>query len=438
MIAFDSCRNREWTAKLKGYLKSVKYRPEKLSYRDRMACLSFAERIYCDISLLSGELLETQTDLVGRRRLAENIQEALEMYSPVRVRIGVCGEYIVTAPVLTQRAVSNSAGECIDNMVKAGLAYAVRKGSELSTFRSGVIIVKNFGHCKDMRMGTMENREVHTLVDTVIRKMGADDHPYYFDTIYVWCESDDPRTEVIITPKDGAANYLSYIRTLYENSGRLGAEKGGDKKRPSDNPRQLKNIIEGLEDAISTVSFGNIEPNSLRKYDAKRLRSAAKYASLLIPSLRVPAPGDEKCYPSQQYTKGVDPDSRDYNNYDLTNTTECRSSDRCISIYTDNPTSLYNKTGKVLIDNLEVCMETEMPWSGEMGKDEKSDLAVEVARYIPNTNDRYCDADNINTGFIGRHAKRVKIIRSCSTKTPFDDEHDARIRLMPPDLISTR
>ena len=72
------------------------------------------------------------------------------------------------------------------------------------------------------------------------------------------------------------------------------------------------------------------------------------------------------------------------------------------------------------------------PDSGPIGWRENGDLALEVTRYIPDTNVRYCDADNINTRFISDIEKRVKVIKSWSEEKPFSFENDAKIRLMRP------
>lgn len=411
-------------------LKSAKFHPEQMSFRDRAACLKSAEEIYLNAYTAAKVLCLEQTDTFRRRRLAEGILDTFRKYSPVQVRAGTHGEYCVRTFTTMHRSISQVSAGSIGAMVEAGLDYAVSAGAEFATFKGGTVIVKRFGHCSDMRMGTMENREAHMLSDAIMSRMGTDDHPYNFNAVYVWCESDMPRTEIVIVQGRYASNYGDYVRDLYEASPEI--PKRQLYRQRHYKVARLMELAEELQSELGMLPDVGVGKTALDRAMASRLRSIAKYISLIIPMLRVTAPGDEESSPSQQYTKGAFSRSSDYERYEYLNATEGRYDDEISTLYTDSPVSLYSKGGRLLCDFHESMLREITPDSGPIGWRENGDLALEVTRYIPDTNVRYCDADNINIRFISDIEKRVKVIKSWSEEKPFSFENDAKIRLMRP------
>lgn len=288
-----------------------------------------------------------------------------------------------------------------------------------------------FNHAIAMRHADeMENREAHMLSDAIMSRMGTDDHPYNFNAVYVWCESDMPRTEIVIVQGRYASNYGDYVRDLYEASPEISKRQLYRQRHYK--VARLMELAEELQSELGMLPDAGVGETALDRAMASRLRSIAKYISLIIPMLRVTAPGDEESSPSQQYTKGAFSRSSDYERYEYLNATESRYDDEISTLYTDSPVSLYSKGGRLLCDFHESMLREITPDSGPIGWRENGDLALEVTRYIPDTNVRYCDADNINTRFISDIEKRVKVIKSWSEEKPFSFENDAKIRLMRP------
>lgn len=239
-----------------------------------------------------------------------------------------------------------------------------------------------------------------------------------------------PRTEIVIVQGRYASNYGDYVRDLYEASPEISKRQLYRQRHYK--VARLMELAEELQSELGMLPDAGVGETALDRAMASRLRSIAKYISLIIPMLRVTAPGDEESSPSQQYTKGAFSRSSDYERYEYLNATESRYDDEISTLYTDSPVSLYSKGGRLLCDFHESMLREITPDSGPIGWRENGDLALEVTRYIPDTNVRYCDADNINTRFISDIEKRVKVIKSWSEEKPFSFENDAKIRLMRP------
>lgn len=396
--------------------RGAKCNPDKIPYDDRIYFLGRVEDLALGMARFVDNLLNRSAEAKFNKYFIRHVPEGLDKYNPIKVSCGTFGEVILSGPVMGTRRGTN---DTLDNMVERAINAARKRNGTLSSFEEGTIIVKQFGDVNKMRMCTLENREIHATVDAIVRNMQIDDKPAFINTVYVWCASPIPRTEIVVVDKYHTYLYDDYIYTLEEDDfkpqyGRHRAER-----------KAFCRVLEKLEAFITEHdSTIGVDAKHYSKESADTLVKLYALLSELIVKLRAPYVTDGERN-SQQYRRGKGHTHRAYEKYRFKALLKTEdNSERVaglwptkITLYSDAPAAFYNLTAKMISDFQEEAFMLHTGWvyNGQPLHPKGTGLLeLDVVRKIREDDLTSCDADNINVEFIRRWGSRVRIIRSRS------------------------
>ena len=406
-------------ARLAQLLAGSKYRPERMASAARLAWLTLLERAHYGILTFVERMNKESSEVVCDKRTLRYVNKLLPHNNIITIEPTLFGEYFVKAPPLGDRPGGNT--EYISYLTKMALKRALQDGAEFEKLHDGCIIVKQFCHCADVAMGTMENREVHCITDTLVNAMGLDDAPWLFDACYVWCESTNPRTEIVITSRsnvDRLRCHTEYVNSIYETEP---TSKQQYRINQTKRDRLLRAVaaIEKLLDARECVE---VENGFLDKETGYFLLHLAHALTVMIAALRTPYINDKAHKTSRLYSRNSllakrksPPEEAMLKEIEFNEKIDSMATHRLATVRmrTMSPYSLANEAGRDLCDEQEAILRE---WAQREDKDcafdLEGDLALTVTRYIDYGSNRFPDADNINTSFLGEFSRRTKIIYS--------------------------
>lgn len=423
-------------------LVSCKFRPEKMDFSQRMRSLSRLETAYRGLYSFVDRLLEESYKVPRKGNYNADAERYLRAnipkYNIIKVSAGENGEYIISAPPLGDRPGGNAA--FISYFTDVALEYAKRRGEVFKDFDDGCIIVKHYCHCKDVAMGTLENREVHSLTDTIVQRAGMDDAPFYFDCCYVWCESDSPRTEIVITSRQRVSDYDTFVNHLYESS----PEKAKRQYRLNQTSRdKLFRAVANINEQLNLFDCIEVHNGIITKDFCLYLIHMAKDLSRVIEALRRPFINDSSHTNSMAYsrtstrrkqaTKKTPEDDlvaeQDYLSR-VNNMVSVRGD--IITIKTSSPFNFRLEDGRSLCDEQEIMLRKGMNSpEGKLILKKADDLVVEVIRFLGDSGRERVDADNINTHFLAPCLHRVKILYSRANENSPSKKYDCIIKIYP-------
>lgn len=416
-------------------LVDKKLRPERLEFQQRLRLLAYMENAYKGVYALADELKATIANERFNRSVHRHFFSALERANFISIKEGKRGDYFVSAPPMGDVYGGNAA--FIMYFTNLALEHAKKNGASFRRITDGCIIVKQYCHCEDVAMGTMENREIHSITDTIIKSMGMDDNPWNYDCCYVWCESDNPRTEIIITDRRTAYLYDDYVNITEEE------KPVGDRMYRIHQTRRDRTLraINCVANTLKTYDKFEIEFADLQKDMAEALIRLTNALRDIITALRTPyvsrkdhslstlytqkdSRRKRKKTELEKYKEEVDFERRCY--------TMCKAEEDKIVIKTESPYTLKTDRGRELCEDQEgLLIEAMHRARGEMGVNSKADVTIEVTRYMESYDNQDPDADNINTNFLKSLAPRVKIIYSRTIKKEPKKTYDCTITMRP-------
>ena len=398
-------------------IKAANYHLEQLTYGARIEMLDSVETMAEAIRALADMGLRGQSNCPLTVASCRTVMRGIIKANPVMLKAAPCGGYLIEAPVLGNRRGSNYK---IVELLRVAISAAADRGVQIKPNQNGVVIVKQFGDIDRMKLCTLENREVHILVDKMMQEMHTQDKPRYFDTVYIWCASPDPHTEIVITTRGQVGTYNDYVHELDEwgtgdANARYAAHRNA-RARLKRAANALESYLEGHPDYASNETTQTQSARNL-------VRLFGVLANLMV-ILRAPGISDGERN-TQQYGKGKSPTEEDYAAYRQTATLlgrvdyHHRTTGERYNLYCDPPRTCYRRTSKMQSDMVESALvdATRMNWYAEVNRlspdyPDGGPLAFEIIRDIAPNNTKACDADNVNVAFCRRWGSRVRIIRS--------------------------
>lgn len=427
--------------KLMQPLVACKYRPAKMDFAQRIRTLSRIESAYRGLYFFADRILAESAKVPrgnGYNRDAERyLRKKLPQYNIIEISAGPFGDYIVKAPPLGDRPSGTSA--FIAYYTQRALETAKQQGVTFQPLKDGCIIVKQYCHCEEVAMGTLENREVHALTDTIVKAAGMDDAPVYFDCCYVWCESDNPRTEIVITPRDCVSYYEDFVNNLYEQP--IEEVKRQYRVTKTNRDRLLRAVANINEQLAKYITI-EVEDGMIGQKLALDLIHLARDLAHIIKALRCPFINDAAHANSRAYSKAIGQKRRNQKKsleqeheeeiaflQRLSNMVRVRD---VISVLTYSPLNFRQESGRELCEEQEIMLRRGInSVEGQRLFTQCNDLVAEIIRYVGTSGFLDVDADNINTGFLQPFAHRVKIIYSKSSSLAPPSTHDCIINLWP-------
>lgn len=419
--------------KLMAPLVECRMRPSRMDYLDRMKALACLESAYRDIYRFASDLLIESYKRTKETRSVRYLASQLPHRNPIKVEQGRFGDYIIKAPPLGDRPGGNAA--FIAFLTETALKEAIKNGAEFSDFEDGCVIVKQYCHCNDVAMGTLENREVHSVTDTIIRKMKLDDNPTYFDYCYVWCESGTPRTEIIITHRKTARWYNQYVNDIYEEA----PTRKRQYRINTTNHDSIRRNIHQISEALKTVGEVQAEGGNITQELALFVITFARRLSELICALRTPFISSSRHEWSSQYSKKMLRKKRMTQEEEIEDEiafaekmeTMVDYKEGEITVYTTSPMGFRNEAGRSLCDDQQSLLMSKMLRRDDpISLGSNDDLILSVGRYISNEAGKYiADGDNINVDFVNRIKRRIKIIYSYAIRKEAPSIYDCIIKL---------
>ena len=421
-------------------LAACKYRPAKMDFMQRIRTLARIETAYRGLFSFADRLLFESAKVSAEQGYNEEehyLRKKLPQYNIIEVSAGPFGDYIVKAPPLGDRSGGNAA--FIAYYTELAIKEAKARGEKFEPLTDGCVIVKQYCHCEDVAMGTLENREVHALTDTIIKAAGMDDAPIFFDCCYVWCESDNPRTEIVITPRANVSYYEDFVNNLYEPKTEDVNKQYYINKSRRDKLARAAAQTNALLDVYDTVE---VEDGIVTHQMCLFLLHLAKSLSKLIEALRTPYVNEAAHSSSRAYSKPLGKRRRMKKTPEeeveeeaaflqrLTDMVEIR--DDTLTVKTFSPMNFRREAGRELCDEQEIML-----WKGMDSREGRTlfsqcnDLVAEITRFIGDGSYLDVDADNINTAFLHTVSHRVKIIYSRSKSKAPAENYDCVISLYP-------
>lgn len=416
-------------------LKAVNFRPAALPYNTRIMLLSMAERIHESLRSLVADLCYMSEDAEGDKQYNDAFLEAWKKSSILEVFIDANRDIIIAAPPLGNRLGGNAfffhylMEWALDPILEDDFFF-LRHGA--------CVIVKQYCHCAEVAMGTTENREIHAITDSVFRWLRMDDNMWNVDSCYVWCESDDPRTEIIITTRERVKEYIGFCTVNYENQQSTIANS----IRTNMKGAQLRNYIDEAERILRAMGEAQEYENGLLTQTSCDSLTALVYAikGIMI-ALREPyISGIENKY-SLLYTershmrRGRRPNEiKNYTPFDAEHY-RYKASANELKVYTYSPYSISASSGSTLCQEQAEIIEkaaAEYDQNNPLCVDRNDDIMVIIDRKVEKKVRQYADSDNMNTTFLRCYGSRVKVIycRTIKMKTK-PKSTDCVIRIRP-------
>lgn len=420
-------------------MRNVCFHVEKLSFAQRMHYLTTMETAYWGLWKFSSELQSEMIKEISDKSTLRYFQNALARSNYIKLENGKVYDYFITAPPLGDRYWQNAA--MISYLTDRALETAAKAGMKFNQMSEICIIVKQYCNCDEVAMGTTENREIHSITDTILKRMGLDDNPWIADVCYVWAESPQPRTEIVITAREYAQIYDEFVTDTAERP----LTKKKENKRHEVRKNRMHRNVEKISAIISEVNDFIITYNDLEQETCLQLSHLAKCLAEIICDLRAPFVSSAKHEFSKLYSvadaksgktrntmqKG---ESREMVELDMLFNENSKYDDSTfiITVKTPTPRSLKYESGKDLAEIQEHLLIQRMPLSAvPIGFHAKTDLVVTINRHLAAPIYHTADSDNLNTNFLRQIAKRVKIIYVKTVKSAQDITPDCTITMAP-------
>lgn len=419
---------------IRSALEGCKMKPFKLPYEKRIELLRRVENAYRGLYSFAEEMRREANKHSFDKKHLRYFERALATHNIIQAKAGPRGEYMIYAPPLGDRFNGNA--DFIAYYTHRALDAAIKDGAKFRRITDGCIIVKQFCRCQNVAMGTLENREIHSITDTIIKRMAMDDSGYYYDVCYVWAESDDPRTEIIIVDKEDVETYQDYVHMLIEPI-------AVGRKLYNNNYLKRDCIVRSLnqiEEVLNTHKKICVENGMLTHDLCMDLTALLRALDNLQCALRAPYISDERHKFSEQYSKKskkrehILTDEEVFNaenEYYYKLSTMCSTAPEKVSIKTKTPFSFLTERGRDLCEEQRRLLLDSLPYKGPLTEKGSDDLAVTIDRYMPCDYHNSPDSDNLNTHFLIDIKRRVKIIYVKSIHAMPPDDYDCIITLTP-------
>ena len=421
-------------------LHACNFEVRSMPYNTRMALLRKIEGDYFALYEYADFILSDEKDFPGEIQYNRLFSAALKESNYIKVQEGKYHDFIVTAPPLGDRFMEQ--GDYTIYMLTSNAIKALCD-RDRRYFRPEnlCVIVKQYCHCEEVTMGTVENREIHVITDTVVQYMGLDDKMWLVDFCYIWCDSDEPRTEIIVTDKKNVKQYRKVCEELYE--------KGADNQ--SDNRARLKKerLNQCLKDISSMFAeFGDRGPEfpcgHLDQKSCLFFTTLVRSLATLITLLREPYINGIAHIFSRLYTVKVKSKVRWHTgekndgefNYDYKLSHLCTAGNNELTIKTASPYTVKVENGRDLcMEQQQLIRDTAARYHSEhpLSLDRDGDVVVEIDRYTDRDRNDYADNDNINTMFLSdNYGRRAKVIYVKTVKVDkLPENYDCVIRIIP-------
>ena len=419
-------------------MELVGFNAVKLGYNQRMKFLCDIETAYRGIYRFGDGLLSEMTKGTGDKTNQRYFLNALDNDNFIKIAEGKAHDFFITSPPLGDRYGGNA--EMIAYFTDKALNTAVKMGAKFWPMKEACIIVKQYCHCADVAMGTMENREIHSMTDTLLNRIGMDDHPWFADFCYIWCESAKPRTEIVITSRESAPIYDDFVSQIHE----LKPETKQRYNAANNKKARMARNIKQVGDIIGEVDSFTVEYGIFHKDTCRQLCHLAKALKEIITDLREPFVSSKKHEYSRIYTQDTEVGKRGRSKRSGT----CETvddlyflADSCanyesqimtLTINTMTPYTTVTRRGKKLCEEQETVLALSLPSSNSpLSYDRSDDLSVTIRRKMLDYNPLRPDSDNLNINFLRPLRQRVKIIYVKTDKKGWIGEHDCEIKISP-------
>ena len=418
---------------------SVKLHPQELPYTTRMRLLNHMEAAYRNIYKFGDDLMAEMPKVISNKTNERYFLKALDNDNSIKISEGKAQDFFITAPPLGDRYIGNSG--YITFFTSRALEAAKKNGAVFKPMSDACVIVKQYCRCADVAMGTVENREIHSLTDAVLKSMRIDDNPWFADFCYVWCESAKPRTEIVITSRESAPLYNDFVSEIYEQ------EPSANQRYHANNNKKTRVIrnIKRIGDIISAVDSFSLKYAMLDKPTCRHLCHLTKALMEITTDLREPFVSSIKHEFSHLYThdsvekKKSKPEPP--KPYDFTDEIFLRvnkyvtvdNATKTMTIKTKTPFTTISRRGKSLCDDQETLLAFAMPrsYSSPLSHFSTDDLSVTLIRELKRYNPVEPDSDNLNLNFLRPLNQRAKIIYIKTNKNGKENDHDCEIIIRP-------
>lgn len=419
---------------------NAKLHPWDLSFATRMRLLTRMEAAYLNIYKFGDDLMAEMPKLTHDKTNERYFLRALELDNIIKIREGENRDVFITAPPLGDRYVGNAG--YLGYLTRLAFETARKNGAKFNAMQEVCVIVKQFCHCKDVAMGTVENREIHCLTDTILKALYVDDNPWYADFCYIWCESSNPRTEIIITDRKTASLYNDYVSQIYEPEPTASQRYNAATVKKSRMVRNIKRI----GDILGEVNEFCPKYAMLDKTTSRQLCHLTKALMEIIIDLREPFISSINHEHSHLYTNDTEdkkksvpepPKGHDYideiyqrvNKYvKVDNTT------KTIVIKTETPHTTSSGHGRPLCEDQETLLVFAMPKTRDanpLSHFSTDDLSVTVTRKLAHFNPTDPDSDNLNLYFLRPLHQRAKIIYIKTEKRDSEKKENCEVEIRP-------
>lgn len=420
-------------------MTNAKFHPRNLAYAARMRLLAHIEAAYLNIYKFGDDLKLEMPKVTGDKTNERYFLSALDRDNFIKVSEGENRDIFITAPPLGDRYVGNAG--YLSYLTERALETAEKNGAKFNHMDEVCVIVKQFCRCKDVAMGTVENREVHCLTDTVLKRMGLDDHPWFADFCYIWCESANPRTEIIITDRKTASQYDDYVSQIYEPEPTASQRYHATENKKA---RMVRNI-ERVKNIIAAADSFNLKNAMLDKVTCRQLCHLTKSLLEIITDLREPFISSVNHECSHLYThdskvkkknKPEPPKPYDYIDeiYQLVNKyVKVDNTTKTIVMKTRTPYTTISCRGRPLCEEQETLLVFAMPKtrSSPLSYFSDDDLSVTITRKLTRYSPTDPDSDNLNLTFLRPLRQRVKIIYIKTENKNSEKNENCEIEIRP-------
>lgn len=404
-------------------LKEVSFRPAALPYNKRMSLLSAMETEYEKLYDFGKEVEDKTLYYEGDKEYTKDFLDALVKDCIVKVDIFFNGEIAVTAPPLGDRLGGKSS--FLFNILVCMQRYFIKQ-HYFDRPTDGCIIVKQYCHCAEVAMGTTENREIHAITDKLLNYLGLDDCLWNVDVCYVWCESDCPRTEIIVTTRERAKEYCYYSAKLYEKKPEIIDLEDIEKAKGD---LLMLHLGEARQVLLAMGGIPAFDNGLMDQASSKQFISLIKALKEILTALREPHVNAadhkySKLYAIKKAPKNKGRRKNENDNHILFDASSFIYDvlPNELVVYTYSPYAIDREGGRDLCDEQAEIIEkaaAEYDQDNPLCLDRDDDIAVEIERYVEKNVHYYPDSDNMNTTFLRCYGSRVKVIycRTVKTKT---------------------
>ena len=422
-------------------METAKYITENLPYEKRMSLLTRFEHIYCGIYNFGDALAKAMEKERFDKQNHRFFLDALKRANIIEIGNGQVNDYHVFAPPLGDRYGGNAA--MMAYFTEKALETAKKEGVRFGEMDEICIIVKQFCHCAEVAMGTLENREIHSITDTIVKRMGLDDDLWHADCCYCWCESPQPRTEIIITDRKMASLYGDFINSKDEEPLQAAQKYAETKAKKA---RMRRNIDE-IKAIVKTVDTFDCPYDVMHRDTSRHLARLTKCLSEIIVDLRSPFISSTEHEYSSLYSQADTSPKKEneQNSSDEIAELESLMAENSsfddtifhVTVKTQVPRPIKYASGRDLCETQEYLLTQRMPKVGySIGFFDSSDLAVSIEVWLSKPHYHMADADNMNTAFLRKIAKRVKIIYISRNNNSRHEDGYCIIQLCPKSCFS--